>query len=123
MNAREEIVLSFLRSSISFSIESSGAPRDLHSFPTRRSSDLVLAFDPQDANILYAGGQGGLFAITFSAPVLLSLSDRKSTRLNSSHVSISYAVFCLKKKTTSVASTDAYNLSLIPNQYPQYAAL
>src|SRR5437868_10482291 len=27
-------------------------------------------------------------------------SDRKSTRLNSSHVSISYAVFCLKKKTT-----------------------
>src|SRR5699024_11928166 len=28
------------------------------------------------------------------------LSDRKSTRLNSSHVSISYAVFCLKKKKT-----------------------
>src|SRR3989442_5882692 len=26
--------------------------------------------------------------------------DRKSTRLNSSHVRISYAVFCLKKKTT-----------------------
>src|SRR5438067_8594911 len=30
--------------------------------------------------------------------------DRKSTRLNSSHVSISYAVFCLKKKTKK----DAY---------------
>src|SRR5699024_12852475 len=29
---------------------------------------------------------------------LLLLQDRKSTRLNSSHVSISYAVFCLKKK-------------------------
>src|SRR5699024_11666665 len=28
----------------------------------------------------------------------LCLADRKSTRLNSSHVSISYAVFCLKKK-------------------------
>src|SRR5699024_12652295 len=28
------------------------------------------------------------------------LQDRKSTRLNSSHVSISYAVFCLKKKNT-----------------------
>src|SRR5690242_21219251 len=28
------------------------------------------------------------------------LQDRKSTRLNSSHMSISYAVFCLKKKTT-----------------------
>src|SRR5690625_6690582 len=29
-----------------------------------------------------------------------SISDRKSTRLNSSHVAISYAVFCLKKKKT-----------------------
>src|SRR5438874_5249187 len=29
---------------------------------------------------------------------LLALRDRKSTRLNSSHVEISYAVFCLKKK-------------------------
>src|SRR5699024_11733001 len=31
--------------------------------------------------------------------------DRKSTRLNSSHVSISYAVFCLKKKTTQNTMT------------------
>src|SRR5207249_8970054 len=31
--------------------------------------------------------------------------DRKSTRLNSSHVSISYAVFCLKKKTTHNPNT------------------
>src|SRR5690625_7716059 len=30
-----------------------------------------------------------------------SLVDRKSTRLNSSHVAISYAVFCFKKKTRS----------------------
>src|SRR5690625_6837693 len=30
----------------------------------------------------------------------LALEDRKSTRLNSSHVAISYAVFCLKKKKT-----------------------
>src|SRR5437868_11573350 len=31
----------------------------------------------------------------------LTTKDRKSTRLNSSHVSISYAVFCLKKKKTA----------------------
>src|SRR5699024_11620442 len=31
--------------------------------------------------------------------VIIGFPDRKSTRLNSSHVSISYAVFCLKKKT------------------------
>src|SRR5699024_12082710 len=34
----------------------------------------------------------------FACPPELMMSDRKSTRLNSSHVSISYAVFCLKKK-------------------------
>src|SRR5256885_7998671 len=33
-----------------------------------------------------------------STPVRRALSDRKSTRLNSSHLVISYAVFCLKKK-------------------------
>src|SRR5699024_11350623 len=33
-----------------------------------------------------------------TAPETLTEPDRKSTRLNSSHVSISYAVFCLKKK-------------------------
>src|SRR5438034_5630072 len=32
------------------------------------------------------------------APVMLNGQDRKSTRLNSSHTVISYAVFCLKKK-------------------------
>src|SRR5690242_20930677 len=35
------------------------------------------------------------------AEVCLEPEDRKSTRLNSSHMSISYAVFCLKKKTTT----------------------
>src|SRR5256885_11846206 len=32
---------------------------------------------------------------------MIPLRDRKSTRLNSSHLVISYAVFCLKKKNTS----------------------
>src|SRR3712207_7583724 len=35
-------------------------------------------------------------------------SDRKSTRLNSSHANISYAVFCLKKKKTSPRTGDLY---------------
>src|SRR3712207_7998213 len=34
---------------------------------------------------------------------LLAILDRKSTRLNSSHANISYAVFCLKKKTIGSA--------------------
>src|SRR3989442_4483477 len=35
------------------------------------------------------------------------LRDRKSTRLNSSHVRISYAVFCLEKKQTTLLSPDS----------------
>src|SRR5690606_41443538 len=55
-------------------------------FPTRRSSDL-MGFGKRSA--FQGGGHG-------QAPV--RRQDRKSTRLNSSHVKISYAVFCLKKK-------------------------
>src|SRR5690348_17966124 len=40
--------------------------------------------------------------------------DRKSTRLNSSHPSISYAVFCLKKKNNNI-----YNL-IVANRYAIY---
>src|SRR2546427_4789123 len=39
-----------------------------------------------------------LCEITFALPGFASRRDRKSTRLNSSHSQISYAVFCLKKK-------------------------
>src|SRR5438270_2119938 len=95
--------------------------RDRHSFPTRRSSDLIGARTPA------GGGAGRLFG-RFSAAVSFKRkgvrrdenrtgqpgdsraylsadlrntargTDRKSTRLNSSHSQISYAVFCLKKK-------------------------
>src|SRR5688572_32354006 len=40
-----------------------------------------------------------------------ALGDRKSTRLNSSHSQISYAVFCLKKKKiTKILKSDGYRL-------------
>src|SRR3712207_8047272 len=38
-----------------------------------------------------------------------ALKDRKSTRLNSSHANISYAVFCLKKKKTKLPSATTYS--------------
>src|SRR5699024_12019435 len=44
------------------------------------------------------GARCNLIYIECAVPVDEELEDRKSTRLNSSHVSISYAVFCLKKK-------------------------
>src|SRR5207249_12279199 len=99
------------------------ATLSLPSFPTRRSSDLMASRSSvlgghrhqelavhvnvlphshrpdRQMNCLTAQELGGeilnvVHALLHSLP---SVRDRKSTRLNSSHVSISYAVFCLKK--------------------------
>src|SRR5258707_13239075 len=43
----------------------------------------------------------GLWTLDFGLPPASKVQDRKSTRLNSSHANISYAVFCLKKKKTT----------------------
>src|SRR2546430_8922023 len=43
---------------------------------------------------------------------LTSSRDRKSTRLNSSHSQISYAVFCLKKKQSRLHNDEVYNRSV-----------
>src|SRR5206468_12694201 len=90
-----------------FLFQGAGAHPALHSFPTRRSSDLiqplagphprsprsrVRARESRGRSVRRVGwirrvGQA-------ERPAL----DRKSTRLNSSHDQNSYAVFCLKKK-------------------------
>src|SRR5258707_8464738 len=46
---------------------------------------------------------------------LLTTPDRKSTRLNSSHANISYAVFCLKKKIIIVRAGSAVDASRKPS--------
>src|SRR2546430_12144172 len=46
--------------------------------------------------------------------VVSSLGDRKSTRLNSSHSQISYAVFCLKKKTKTRDHTCSHRETASP---------
>src|SRR5438309_8265647 len=76
-------------------------------FPTRRSSDLARLEGGEPAAVgLRARAQGpGRADPRTGAEHRMSglLLDRKSTRLNSSHSSISYAVFCLKKKKYVVA--------------------
>src|SRR5207253_5484232 len=86
--------------------------RSLLSSPTRRSSDLqeppsalahedgpaghdvaVVAFHAEPLRVAVP-------AVPRTALAFFVCQDRKSTRLNSSHVAISYAVFCLKKKNT-----------------------
>src|SRR5947199_1471676 len=48
--------------------------------------------------------------------VVLLRIDRKSTRLNSSHLGISYAVFCLKKKKRNKSSSIFVNISIVPTR-------
>src|SRR3712207_6945535 len=84
-----------------------GHHRDLHSFPTRPFSDLPRAVSwraccaspPASAWPPSAPRGGGVRSWRCSGtPSCSAARDRKSTRLNSSHANISYAVFCLKKK-------------------------
>src|SRR5690606_42098896 len=79
-----------------------GHLRDPHSFPTRRSSDL--AFVTVSATFGDSPVRG-LTSLFIGLTLGLVGIDRKSTRLNSSHVKISYAVFCLKKKKTRYLCT------------------
>src|SRR5690606_41545441 len=106
----------------SFVSSVSGGHLYLHSFPTRRSSDLTFSSSVRRASTVAAAATAPARTnlpapMTFPcrrcvccpcvregrASVLLGV-DRKSTRLNSSHVKISYAVFCLKKKKISSKS-------------------
>src|SRR3989442_11046059 len=63
-----------------------------------RAQALAGRFAAKEA-LLKALGTGSARGISFQQVEVVR--DRKSTRLNSSHVRISYAVFCLKKKKTS----------------------
>src|SRR5690554_7264783 len=65
----------------------------------RTLSQDVVFFDP------FCKGGEVLLACAMARNRAAS-SDRKSTRLNSSHVRISYAVFCLKKKKTKTYITN-----------------
>src|SRR5690349_23404026 len=55
------------------------------------------------------GGASMLRVVAVHAVEGFEELDRKSTRLNSSHVEISYAVFCLKKKKTKATTTQIDN--------------
>src|SRR5205807_5847836 len=127
MSARLRRVLAFpsrLRARLLFFFfYGAGAHRDLHSFPTRRSSDLAVvdaacagkadaALGQLCARELVGAGADRLDEAELLGTVenavmpqpgdhqhiglAYPLLDRKSTRLNSSHLVISYAVFCLK---------------------------
>src|SRR5437667_4020236 len=52
----------------------------------------------------YSGGRLHLWLPATSGSVTRRNKDRKSTRLNSSHITISYAVFCLKKKNLALVT-------------------
>src|SRR5207253_11182025 len=106
----------------SLSHQTAAPRRPLHASPTRRSSDLrreAASIGPPMRILLLLAMPDTASSLDrvmkFPNLGLCSLAarrsrffgdfpalDRKSTRLNSSHVAISYAVFCLKKKINSI---------------------
>src|SRR5437764_2312160 len=83
-------------------------------FPYTRSSDLVILNDGKTASdfsnaVVNPNEETGDWEISLTEKEsgfvrkgnVIDIRDRKSTRLNSSHRCISYAVFCLKKKSRS----------------------
>src|SRR5207247_9044374 len=84
-------------SSLAFS-HRSAAPRDLHSFPTRRSSDLERPLE-SGGDIYIAGTH--LNEAMHGDRVVVRIERSEEHTSDSSHEWISYAVFCLKKKRDS----------------------
>src|SRR5207248_6626765 len=84
----------------------------LHSFPTRRSSDLsdfirgVGESYELDRTFFCSANFGAIYRPRATLATQRVNTDRKSTRLNSSHRTISYAVFCLKKKKKKMPCID-----------------
>src|SRR5256885_6690264 len=76
------------------------APRDLLCWRRQPADEPARTAKPQEPGAECAGGGDRQRRL----PVEPAHADRKSTRLNSSHLVISYAVFCLKKKKTTLNS-------------------
>src|SRR5690625_5595802 len=75
--------------------------RNVREFIQTEVEAVAMDIEKEDKipeNIIEMSKEMGLFGL--SIPEAYG-GDRKSTRLNSSHVAISYAVFCLKKKKTT----------------------
>src|SRR5690625_2396374 len=79
-------------------VNSSSVPQPIreriaNGYNPKRSGEIQYIVDPQ----FYSGKEGGTGTTHGTWAPYDAHIDRKSTRLNSSHVAISYAVFCLKK--------------------------
>src|SRR5438876_2770775 len=76
---------------------------ELDTATARDQAHIAAAFEmARDRSVRSIRWTAGITFLAFGLLAILSvLIDRKSTRLNSSHPSISYAVFCLKKKIST----------------------
>src|SRR3712207_7859880 len=72
--------------------------------PKRTGTVPNFALTPRDTAEMFSFRYRGYFRAPRAGVYTFTALDRKSTRLNSSHANISYAVFCLKKKYGSTTT-------------------
>src|SRR5256885_11554840 len=89
----------------------------LFPYPTLFRSPAFLAVPPSLACSSRRARDSRDITVPMGTAVTSAISDRKSTRLNSSHLVISYAVFCLKKKKSFVLVDDSVSLCLAKPLY------
>src|SRR5256885_7211003 len=79
-------------------------------FPYTTLFRSVSSTMPTPSSMRCCGEVPAMDAVAASSTAAEEDVDRKSTRLNSSHLVISYAVFCLKKKKKNKRNVEIYHL-------------
>src|SRR6266705_4506107 len=83
------------------------ATTEIYTLSLHDALPIWFVLDTDDGGVVVTGTAGAAAHVVFTSP--RSDLDRKSTRLNSSHRTISYAVFCLKKKKKKI-NADSFRM-------------
>src|SRR5437899_6870418 len=94
------------------------ATTEIYTLSLHDALPICAAFGGRQRMARRQGGKWRVLRSNGSASGAPGPPDRKSTRLNSSHLGISYAVFCLKKKKKKKITKQKNNKTLCRDNYP-----
>src|SRR2546430_7770228 len=101
-------VLSNISCPYSFFFFNDTATTEIYTLSLHDALPILFSLHPQPSCNLVDDLAVNVVEAAFLSCDVSNLGDRKSTRLNSSHSQISYAVFCLKKKNNTIEKAHQY---------------